>query len=59
VPTEAQLRARKKQDATRERVSLWLTLDEAAALDQLKVKLKLSYRIDVLRRLVELEKSKS
>lgn len=42
MPTEAEVRRRKKQDATRERVALWLSPDEAWGLPS---------RIATLRRL--------
>ena len=51
MPTEAELRRRKKQDAERVRVALWLTPDEAAMLDRYKKAWGLPSRIAALRRL--------
>jgi hypothetical protein len=33
MPTAAEIRRRKKQDATRKRVAIWLTSETAVALD--------------------------
>lgn len=51
MPTEAEIRRRKKQDATRERVALWLTPDEAAMLDRYKRAWGLPSRVAALRKL--------
>lgn len=49
MPTEAEIRRRKKQDATRKRVALWLEQDDADALDKVQRKQKLPSRIATLR----------
>jgi predicted DNA-binding protein len=36
MPTDAEIRRRKKQDATRKRVAIWLSPDVAARLDALR-----------------------
>jgi hypothetical protein len=36
MPTEAQTRRRKKQDATRKRVAIWLDVETAQKLDRLR-----------------------
>lgn len=49
MPTEAETRRRKKQDATRKRVALWLDQADAKALDAIKRKHKLPSRIAAFR----------
>lgn len=51
MPTEAEIRRRKKQDAERERVALWLTPGEAQMLDRYKRAWGLPSRIATLRKL--------
>ena len=55
MPTEAETRRRKKQDATRKRVALWLDVDgpEIKALEKLMRKHKLPDRMAALRFLLE------
>lgn len=48
-PSEAQKRANKKQDATRKRVPLWLTPEEAKALDKLVKREGVASRAEALR----------
>lgn len=38
MPTDAETRRRKKQDATRKRVAIWLDPDTTKALDKLRKK---------------------
>lgn len=52
MPTEAETRRRKKQDATRKRVALWLEPDDAKALARVQRKHKLPSRIATLRYLI-------
>lgn len=51
MPTEAELRRRKKQDATRVRAALWMTPQEAAILDRYKNSWGLPSRIAAFRKL--------
>lgn len=51
LPTEAEIRRRKKQDEERVRVALWLTPGEAAMLDRYKKAWGLPSRIAALRKL--------
>lgn len=55
MPTEAETRRRKKQDATRKRVALWLDRDglEHKALKRIMRKHKLPDRMAALRWLLE------
>lgn len=50
MPTDAETRRRKKQDATRKRVALWLDLETAKALDKLRGKMP---RVAYVRALIE------
>ena len=54
MPTEAEIRRRKKQDATRKRVAIWLERNgpEDKALRRIMRKHKLTARIDALRMLL-------
>lgn len=52
MPTEAETRRRKKQDATRKRVALWLEPGDAKALARIQRKHKLPSRIATLRYLI-------
>lgn len=52
MPTEAETRRRKKQDATRKRVALWLDPEDAKALARIQKREKLASRIATLRWLV-------
>jgi hypothetical protein len=49
MPTEAEIRRRKKQDATRKRVALWLEEQDKKALEDLQAELGLPSRIETLR----------
>jgi len=49
MPTEAEIRRRKKQDATRKRVALWLERDDQKALERIMKKHHLPSRIAALR----------
>jgi hypothetical protein len=51
LETDAQRRRRKQQDATRERVALWLTPAEARMIDRYKKAWGLPSRIATLRRM--------
>lgn len=53
MPTEAETRRRKKQDATRKRVALWLEEADRAALEKIMRKHRLPSRIATLRWLME------
>ena len=52
VATEAETRRRKKQDATRKRVALWLGPDDAKALALIQKRGKLPTRIATFRWLI-------
>ena len=52
MPTEAEIRRRKKQDATRKRVALWLEPDDQKALEKVMRKQRLLSRIAALRWLI-------
>lgn len=52
MPTEAEIRRRKKQDATRKRVALWLEPDDQKALEKVMRKQRLPSRIAALRWLI-------
>ena len=52
MPTEAETRRRKKQDATRKRVALWLEPADAKALALIKRRGKLPSRIAAFRWLI-------
>jgi len=54
VPTKAEIRRRKKQDATRFRVALWLEEADRAALEKVMRKHRLPSRIATLRWLLAL-----
>ncbi len=54
MPTEAETRRRKKQDATRKRVALWLEPDDRKALERVMKKHRLPSRIATLRWLLAL-----
>lgn len=49
MPTEAEIRRRKKQDATRKRVALWLEPNDQKALEKVMRKQRLPSRIAALR----------
>lgn len=49
MPTEAEIRRRKKQDATRKRVAIWLDTETAELLDKRRKKLP---RAEFIRRLI-------
>ena len=53
MPTEAETRRRKKQDATRKRVALWLEPVDQKALERVMKKRRLPSRIAALRFLIE------
>lgn len=53
MPTEAETRRRKKQDATRKRVALWLEPADQKALERVMKKRRLPSRIAALRFLIE------
>lgn len=53
MPTEAEIRRRKKQDATRKRVALWLEPDDAKALERIMKKQRLPSRIAAFRWLIK------
>lgn len=53
MPTDAQKRANKKQDASRKRVPLWLDEDDVKALDRLKKRRKAISRIALFRDLMK------
>jgi len=53
VPTEAQTRRRKKQDATRKRVAIWLEEEDRKALEKVMRKHRLPSRIAALRWLIQ------
>lgn len=55
MPTEAEIRRRKKQDATRKRVAIWLTPEEAKALDRLVKREGVASRTEALRVWLEFE----
>lgn len=55
MPTESQKRANKKQDATRKRVPLWLSPEEAKALDKLVKREGVASRTEALRVWLEFE----
>lgn len=50
MPTDAEIRRRKKQDATRKRVAIWLDAKTAKALDKLRKK---TPRATFVRRMIE------
>jgi len=52
VPTEAEIRRRKKQDATRKRVALWLTEEDAKQIDKLKDLWRLPSRAAVVHKMI-------
>lgn len=53
MPTEAETRRRKKQDATRKRAALWLEEPDRKALDKVKRRHRLRSRIAALRWLIQ------
>lgn len=53
MPTEAEVRRRKKQDATRKRVALWLEPDDQKALERIMRQQRLPSRIAAFRWLIE------
>jgi len=53
MPTEAETKRRKKQDATRKRVALWLEPDDQKALERIMRKQSLPSRIAALRWLID------
>lgn len=53
MPTEAETRRRKKQDATRKRVALWLDEADAKALARIQRQQKLPSRIAAFRWLLK------
>jgi hypothetical protein len=53
LPTEAETRRRKKQDATRKRAALWLEPDDRKALERVMRKHRLPSRVATLRWLIE------
>lgn len=57
MPTEAEIRRRKKQDATRQRVAIWLEPDDQKALERVMRKQRLPSRIAALRWLLNNLKS--
>lgn len=58
MPTEAETRRRKKQDATRKRVAIWLEENgpEDKALNRYMRKHRLTSRIDAVRMLLKAER---
>lgn len=57
MATDAEIRRRKKQDATRNRVGIWLSPSEAATLDEYKQKWELPSRLAAIRKLLGIEES--
>lgn len=53
MPTEAETKRRKKQDATRKRVALWLEAADAKALARIQRAQRLPSRIATVRWLID------
>lgn len=53
MPTDAEIKRRKKQDATRKRVAIWLEVDDQKAIERVMRRKRLPSRIAALRWLIE------